>query len=112
MSRRCRVDKCYRDFSVIPSADAVRVIQAGERNMQFLQPLGNAGEVMLEPVSHKDRLAVGSFDDVLQGIQLAVMDVESVAVILSLIHIFNFGSHILPSVFRYIQLYLHIWGVD
>ena len=74
MACRCRVDKRHRDFTVIPSADAVGVIQPGKRDVQFFQPFGYAGEVMLKPVSHQDGLAVCRFDNVLQSIQLAVMD--------------------------------------
>ena len=54
MSCRCGVDQRHRDFTVIPSADAGGVIQAGERNMQLFQSFRNAGQVMLEPVSHQD----------------------------------------------------------
>lgn len=55
MSCRCGVDKRYRDLTAVPSADTVGVIQAGKRDMQFFQPLGYAGEVMLEPVGHQDK---------------------------------------------------------
>ena len=50
--------------------------------MQFFQPLGYASEVMLEPVGHQNRLAVCCFDDILQGIQLAVMDLDNLTVII------------------------------
>ena len=43
MSCRCRVDQCHGDLTAVPSADTVGVIQAGERDMQFFQPLGYAG---------------------------------------------------------------------
>ena len=38
--------------------------------MQLLQPFRNTGQVMLEPVSHQKRFAVGGFDDILQSVKL------------------------------------------
>ena len=38
-----------------------------------MQPLGDALQVVLEPVRHKDGFLVGGFDEILQGIQLAVV---------------------------------------
>ena len=37
---------------------------------------------MLEPVGHQNRLAVGGFDNVLQGIQLAVMDLDDLTAVI------------------------------
>ena len=50
--------------------------------MQFFQPLGYAGKVMLEPVGHQNRLAVCCFDDILQSIQLAVMDLDNLTAVI------------------------------
>ena len=50
--------------------------------MQFFQPLGYAGQVMLEPVGHQNRLAVCRFDDVLKSIQLAVMDLDNLTAVI------------------------------
>ena len=48
--------------------------------MQFFQPLGYADKVVFEPVSHQNGLAVCRFDNVLQSVQLAVMDLDDLAV--------------------------------
>ena len=50
--------------------------------MQFIQPFRNTDKVMLEPVCHQKRLAVGGFDDVLQCVQLAVVDLNDLAVVI------------------------------
>jgi hypothetical protein len=36
---------------------------------------------VLEPVGHQQRIAVGGFDQVLQGVELAVMDMGDLAVV-------------------------------
>ena len=48
--------------------------------MQLLQPFRNTGQVMLEPVSHQKRFAVGGFDDVLQSVKLAVVDADEMCI--------------------------------
>ena len=50
--------------------------------MQFLHPLGYAGEVVFEPVSHQNRLSVRRFDDVFQSIEFSVMDLNDLTAII------------------------------
>ena len=38
-----------------------------------MQPFGDARQIVLEPVSHKDRFPICGFDEILQSIQLAVV---------------------------------------
>jgi len=49
--------------------------------VQLLQPLGDTGEVMLEPVRYQQRLSTCGFDDVLQRVQLLVMKVHNTAIV-------------------------------
>ena len=44
-----------------------------------MKPFHNPLQIMLEPVRHQKRFAVGSFDDVLQCIQLAIMDKDCIS---------------------------------
>ena len=76
------MNQCNGNLTAVPSADTVGSVQAGEWDMQFFQPFGYAGEVVLEPVSNKNRLSVCRFDDVLQSIELSVMDLNDFAVII------------------------------
>ena len=73
MTGRSRVDECHGQLTAVPSADAVGIVQQTERDVPFVQPPGDSLQVVLEPVRHKDRLAVGGFDEILQHIQLAVV---------------------------------------
>ena len=50
--------------------------------MEFFQLFGYADEVVLEPVSHQNRLPVCGFDDVLQSIELPVMDLDDLVAII------------------------------
>ena len=70
---RSWVDERHGQLAAVPSADAVGIIKQAERDVPFVEPLGDALQVVLEPVSHQNRFAVGGFDEVLQGIQLAVV---------------------------------------
>lgn len=46
--------------------------------MELFQPFRNAVIIMFEPVRHQNRIAVCCFNDILQCIQLAVMDVVGI----------------------------------
>src|SRR5699024_3267587 len=81
MSGRSGVDQRDRDLTVVPSADTGGIVQLRELYTQFLQPLGYAREVMLEPVRRKHRLAVCRFDQILKGVELAVMDINDLAAV-------------------------------
>ena len=39
---------------LVPSADAVGIVQQTERDVPFVQPFGDAFQVVLEPVRHKE----------------------------------------------------------
>lgn len=47
-----------------------------------MQPLGDALQVVLEPVRHKDGFPVGGFDEILQHIQLAVVYLKHTLVLI------------------------------
>ena len=66
-----RVDDRHRDLALVPIGD----VPAG-LDLPDDEPLLDALKVVLEPVGHQDGLAVGGFDEVLQGIQLAVVQTE------------------------------------
>jgi hypothetical protein len=76
MSGRGGMHQRHRQLAVVPSAILSDVSSTGERDVEFVQPLGDSGEIMLEPVGHQHGLAVCRFDQVLQRIQLAVMDMD------------------------------------
>ena len=73
MTGRSRVDECHGQLTAVPSADAVGIVKQTERDVSFVEPLGDALQVVLEPVRHKDGFPVCGFDEILQHIQLAVV---------------------------------------
>ena len=71
-----RMEKRHGDVSPIPAGDGLVCIQSDTRHTLF-----DALCIMLEPIRHKKRLAVHALDDVLQGIELTVMDVQNGSII-------------------------------
>ena len=74
MTGRGWVDDCDRYLSGVPIGDVLAGFY-----FSHIKAFLDTGEVMLEPVSHKDRFAVCGFDDILQSIQLSVMKLDGVA---------------------------------
>ena len=70
MTRRCRVDQCKWDLSSVPVIDVLCRINAPG----IFEPSLDTLEVVLIPVRHQKGLAVCSFYQIFQGIQLSVMD--------------------------------------
>lgn len=62
----------HRFGSAVPVGDV-----RARADLPHSEALLNALEVMLEPVGHKHGLAVGGFDDVLQGIQLPLVEEQA-----------------------------------
>ena len=81
MTGRSRVDECHGQLTAVPSADAVGIVQQTERDVSFVEPLGDALQVVLEPVRHKDGFPICGFDEILQHIQLAVVYLDNAFVI-------------------------------
>ena len=77
MTGRGRVDDCDRYLSGIPVGDVLTVFY-----FSHIEAFLDTGEVVLEPVSHKDRFAVCRFDDIFQSIQLSIMELDGVTGIL------------------------------
>ena len=74
MSGRCRVDQSYRKFPLVPSFNACRCIQPLEWDLSVREPSFDSLEIVLVPVGDHDWIPIGSFDDVLQGIELPCMN--------------------------------------
>ena len=73
MTGRGWVDDGYRYLSGIPVGDVLTGFY-----FSHIKAFLDTGEVVLEPVGHKDRFAVCGFDDILQSIQLSVMKLNGV----------------------------------
>ena len=77
MTGRGRVDDCDRYLSGIPVGDVLTGFY-----FSHIEAFLDTGEVVLEPVSHKDRFAICRFDDIFQSIQLPIMELDDIAVII------------------------------
>ena len=73
MTGRGRMDDCDRYLSGIPVGDVLTGFY-----FSHIKAFLDTGEVVLEPVSHKDRFAVCGFDDIFQSIQFSVMKLNGV----------------------------------
>ena len=73
MSSRCRMNQADLHFARIPHADAAFRRYATIVYLQLFQTLDDSLQVMLVPVANQDR-ALRSLDNILKGIELAVMD--------------------------------------
>lgn len=73
MTGRSRVDDCDWYLSGIPVGDILARFY-----FSYIKAFLDTREVMLEPVSHKDRFSVCGFDDILQSIQLSVVELDGV----------------------------------
>ena len=76
MSCTRRMDQGNGDFSAIPSSDCLIRIQSDARHTLF-----DALYVMSEPIRHEERFAVHALDDVLQGIEFAVMYMQRSSIV-------------------------------
>src|SRR5574344_391688 len=81
MTGRGGVYQCHRKLTIIPPLYTFGTVQLGERNMELFHSLGNAGEVMLEPVRHQKWLVTSGFNNVLQCVQLSVVNSDGAAIV-------------------------------
>lgn len=65
---------CYRNLSRIPVSN----IAAG-LDLPDIEAVLDAGEVVPEPVSHKERFFIGGLDNILQSVQLPIMELDDLA---------------------------------
>ena len=70
------MDQGDGDFSTIPTSNCLVRIQSDARHALF-----DALCIMPEPICHEERLAVHALNDVLQGIQFAVMDMQGSSIV-------------------------------
>jgi len=95
MSSRCRVDQGNRDLAGIPILDVIAGLDVAHRDLELRQMVDDALSVMLEPVRHQHRLAVGGFDQVFQCFQLVVVQNSRLAVFVidrAIAHLQQFSS--------------------
>ena len=62
------MDDCYRNLSRIPVSNI-----AASLNLTDVEALLDSAKVMSEPIGHKERLFIGSLDDVFQSVQLPIV---------------------------------------
>ena len=67
------MDDGDRYLSVIPVGDVLSGFY-----FSYIKAFLDTGEVVLEPVSYKDRFAVCRFDDIFQSIQFSIMELDGV----------------------------------
>ena len=68
------MDDCYRDFAVVPVLDILTGLQLPDSKALF-----DALQVVLKPVGHQHRFFIGGFNQILQSVQLAVMELHHIA---------------------------------
>ena len=74
MTGRSGMDDCHRNFTVVPVLDILAGFQFPDSKALF-----DALQVVLKPVGYQHRLFICCFNQIFQGIQLAVVELHNIA---------------------------------
>ena len=81
MTGRCRVNQANWHLTTAPSGDVLCFVHGDKGNVAVFQTITDSFQIVFEPVANQNGLPIGSFDDVLQSIQLSVMDAKDTLVL-------------------------------